>query len=86
LTDTKNDLEKGLRRTQDIINLTTNIRWKVMKGHRVYWILVDDNSLVNFLSVEAMIKMGIDTSKMTLVPTPLIGIEGSVLPVRGQQG
>ncbi|KAH8480366.1 hypothetical protein H0E87_030575 [Populus deltoides] len=28
LTDTKNDLEKGLRRTQDIINLTTNIRWK----------------------------------------------------------
>jgi len=57
-----------------------------MKGHRVYWILVDDNSLVNFLSVEAMIKMGIDTSKMTLVPTPLIGIEGSVLPVRGQQG
>jgi hypothetical protein len=55
-----------------------------MEGYRVHRILVDDSSLVNILSVEDMTKMGIDTSRMTLVSTPLIGIEGSVEPVRGQ--
>jgi len=47
---------------------------------------MDDSSLVNILSVEATIKIGIDTSRMTLMPTPLIGIERSVVPIRGQQG
>ena len=56
----------------------------VMKGHKVHRILMDDNSLVKILSVEAMTKMGIDASRMTLMPTPFIGIEGSVVPVRGQ--
>jgi len=56
----------------------------VMEGHRVHRILVDDSSLMNILSVEAITKMGIDASRMTLMPTPLIGIKGSVVPVRGQ--
>jgi hypothetical protein len=56
----------------------------VMEGHRVHRILVDDSSLMNILSVEAITKMGIDASRMTLMPTPLIGIKGSVMPGRGQ--
>lgn len=55
-----------------------------MEGHRVHRILVDDSSLMNILSVEAITKMGIDASRMTLMPTPLIGIKGSVMPGRGQ--
>jgi len=55
----------------------------VIEGHRVYKILMDNNSSVNILSTEAMMKMGIDASRMTPVPTPLIGIEGSAVPVKG---
>uniref|UniRef100_A0A2K2CAH6 Uncharacterized protein n=1 Tax=Populus trichocarpa TaxID=3694 RepID=A0A2K2CAH6_POPTR len=46
----------------------------VMEGHRVYKILMDNDSSVNILSTEAMMKMGIDASRMTPVPTPFIGI------------
>jgi len=41
---------------------------------------------VNILSAEVMIKMGIDTSKMTPVLTPLIRIEGSAVLVKGVMG
>jgi hypothetical protein len=58
----------------------------IMKGHRVHWILVDNDSSMNILSIEAMMKIGIDASTMTLVPTPLIGIEGSAVPVKGAVG
>jgi len=49
----------------------------------VYRILVDDDNLVNILLAEAMTKIGIHASKMTLVLTPFIGIERSVMPVKG---
>ena len=55
----------------------------VMEGHRVNKILIDDNNLVNILSAEAMTKMGMNASRMTLVPTLLIGIEGSAVPIKG---
>ena len=58
----------------------------VMKGHRVYKILIDDSNLVNILLAEAMTKMGMNASRMTLVPTPLIGIEGSAVPMKGAVG
>jgi len=58
----------------------------VMEGHKVHRILVDNDSLVNILSAEAMMKMGIDDSKMTPVPTPLIRIEGTAMPVKGIVG
>jgi hypothetical protein len=57
-----------------------------MEGHRVHKILVDSGSLVNILLVEVMTKMGIDASRMTLVLTPLIGIEGSAVLVKGAIG
>jgi len=44
---------------------------------------MDDDSLINFISAGFMTKIGIDTSKMTLVLTPLIGIKGSTVPVKG---
>jgi len=55
----------------------------VMEGHRVHKILMDDINLVNILSAEAMTKMGMNASIMTLVLTPLIGIEGSTVPMKG---
>jgi hypothetical protein len=54
----------------------------VMERHKVHRILVDNDSLVNIMSAEAMMKIGIDDSRMTLVPTPLIGIEGTTVPVK----
>jgi len=54
-----------------------------MEGHRVHKILMDDINLVNILSAEAMTKMGMNASIMTLVLTPLIGIEGSTVPMKG---
>jgi hypothetical protein len=35
---------------------------------------MDNDSSVNILSTEAMMKMGIDTSRMTPIPTPFIEI------------
>jgi len=58
----------------------------IMEGHRVHRILVDNGDSMNILSVEAMTKMGINASRMTLVPTPLIGIEGLAVPVKGAAG
>jgi hypothetical protein len=55
----------------------------VMKDHMVYRILVHDDSPMNNLSAEAMKKIGINASRMTLVPTPLVGIEGLAVPVKG---
>jgi len=55
----------------------------VMEGHMVYRILVDHDNLVNILLAEAMTKIGIHASKMALVLTPFIGIEKSVMPVKG---
>jgi ribulose kinase len=54
-----------------------------MEGHRVHRILVDSGSSMNILSTKAITNMGIDASRMTLVSTPLIGIEGSAVPVKG---
>ena len=55
----------------------------VMEGHMVYRILVDHDNLVNILLAEAMTKIGIHASKMALVLTPFIGIEKSVMSVKG---
>ena len=41
---------------------------------------------MNILLAEAMTKIGIDAFRMTLVPTPLIGIEGSAVPMKGAVG
>jgi hypothetical protein len=58
----------------------------VMEGHRVHKTLVDDDSLMNILSAEAMTKIGMDAFRMTIVPTPLIGIEGSAMLMKGAEG
>jgi len=58
----------------------------VMEGHRVHKTLVDDDSLMNILSAEAMTKIGMDAFRMTIVPTPLIGIEGSAVLMKGAEG
>jgi hypothetical protein len=52
----------------------------VMKDHMVYRILVHDDSPMNILSAEAMKKIGVNASRMTLVPTTLVGrgVHGSV--------
>jgi hypothetical protein len=43
---------------------------------------MDDDSLINIISVGVITKIGIDASRMTLVLTPLIGIKGSTVPVK----
>jgi hypothetical protein len=58
----------------------------VMEGHRVHIILMDNGNSVNILLAEVMTKICIDTSMMTIVPTPLIGMEGSAAPVKGAVG
>jgi hypothetical protein len=58
----------------------------VMEGHRVHKILMDNGNSLNILLAEVMTTIGIDTSMMTIVPTPLIGMEGSPVPVKGAVG
>jgi len=58
----------------------------VMEGHRVHKILVNDDNLMNILSAGAMTKIGVDAFRMTLVQTPLTGIEGPVVPMKGVVG
>jgi len=58
----------------------------VMEGHRVHKILMDNGNSLNILLAKVMTTIGIDTSMMTIVPTPLIGMEGSPVPVKGAVG
>jgi hypothetical protein len=58
----------------------------VMEGHWVHKILMDNGNSLNILLAEVMTTIGIDTSMMTIVPTPLIGMEGSPVPVKGAVG
>jgi hypothetical protein len=57
-----------------------------MERHRVYKILMDNDSSVNILSTEAMMKMGIDAFRMSPVPTPFIGIKRLAVPMKGAMG
>jgi hypothetical protein len=57
--------------------------YTVVKGYKVHRILIDDGSSVNILSTKTMTNIGIDASRIALVPTPLIRIERSAVPVKG---
>jgi hypothetical protein len=45
--------------------------------------LVDDDSTDKILSIKVMVQIEIPSSKLMLVKTPLIGITGSGVPVKG---
>jgi len=55
----------------------------VVEGYKVHRILIDDGSSVNILSAKTMTNIGIDASRIALVPTPLIRIERSAVPMKG---
>ena len=55
----------------------------VVEGYKVHRILIDDGSSVNILSTKTMTNIGIDASRIALVPTPLIRIERSAVPMKG---
>jgi hypothetical protein len=55
----------------------------VIEGHKIYKILVDDESSVNILYTEAITKMDMNTSRMTIMSTPFMGIKGSIVLVKG---
>jgi hypothetical protein len=44
---------------------------------------IDDESIVNILSMDVMVQMSLDTSKLTLVKTHLIGIEEKLVLMEG---
>jgi len=55
-----------------------------MEGYKVLRILMDDGSSVNILSAKTMTNICIDASRMAPMLTPLIKIERSAVPVKGQ--
>ena len=55
----------------------------VINNNRVHLLLVDDDTIVNILSAEVMVQIGIPSSKLTPVKAPFIGIESPGILAKG---
>ena len=63
---------------KDTLVITT-----IISSYKVHRVLVDDDSVVNIISIKFMVQMRIISSKLTPVKTPLIRIKGLDIPVKG---
>jgi hypothetical protein len=55
----------------------------ILFNHRVYQVLVDNDNAINILFHKVMARMGISHTRLILIKTHLIKIEGSSVSMKG---